>query len=221
VHTLMYISFSAITPDPIFDLQQSSCKGLKQHGLYVLHAVLEILLRRLGKVHTLVCFQKLLQYKMHAAFDMHQNFASQKMHCRCHGARTVMHSAASCWQMSFRPLLMMHICDSLQHLIVACALCLTAQYMRTMLSACIIRQTHSGKHMPVPLRCMTAGSLLQWHPSCWSAVRYLELSIDSAAPVTPSKAKGTFSPGCSQELQPPSLDVDIFCRLAVTAGRQM
>lgn len=60
-----------MTPDLMFALQQSSCKGLKQHGLYVLHAILEILLRGLGKVHTLVCFQKLLQYKMHAAFDIY------------------------------------------------------------------------------------------------------------------------------------------------------
>ncbi len=60
---------NAIAPDPMFALQQSSCKGLKQHGLYVLHAIFEILLRGLGKVYTLVSFQKLLQYKVHAAFD--------------------------------------------------------------------------------------------------------------------------------------------------------
>ncbi len=73
VHALMCVAFNAFALDPMFALQQSSCKGLKQHGLYVLHAVLEILLRGLGKVHTLVCVQKLLQYKMHAAFDIHQN----------------------------------------------------------------------------------------------------------------------------------------------------
>jgi hypothetical protein len=77
----MCIAFNAMTPDLMFALQQSSCKGLKQHGLYVLHAVLEILLRGLGKVHTLVCVQKLLQYKMHAcpAIGMHNTTGT----CHC------------------------------------------------------------------------------------------------------------------------------------------